>query len=147
MNLRCSRRASCWSKVGLWMVVVVGPVGCGGPFTGEVSGTVKYNGNLLPGGIVTISHPDGRVATCTIREDGSYSIPNAPGGEVKVSVQTLTPLPAIPPFMLRGAPKSESVERAGKYVKIPERYSDPAKSGLNLTVKRGSQEFPIELTD
>jgi hypothetical protein len=122
-------------------------MGCGGPFTGEVSGTVKYNGNPLPGGIVTISHPDGRVAKCTIQENGSYTIPDAPGGEVTLTVKTVPPIPKMPSFMVRGAIESEPVYPAGKYVKIPGKYANPSQSGLHLQVRRGSQEFPIELTD
>jgi hypothetical protein len=115
-------------------------VGCGGPFTGEVAGKVMYKGEPLPGGIVTISHPDGRVAKCTIHEDGSYSIRDAPGGEVTITVQTVPRIPGVPGL-------SEPVYPAGKYVKIPDKYAKPSQSGLHLQVRRGSQEFPIELTD
>jgi hypothetical protein len=153
MNLHYSRKAGFLGLIGLGMVLALGPVGCGGPFTGEVSGTVKYKGEPLPGGIVTISHPDGRNAKGQIREDGTYSIKNAPGGEVKVTVhmeKPIQPLPSFIPLSKAGgkdAAKAEAVYPSGKYVKIPEKYANPDASGLKLEVKRGSQEFPIELKD
>jgi hypothetical protein len=129
-------------------ILALGSVGCGSRFTGEVNGIVKYKGKPLPGGMVTVLHPDGRIGEGRIQEDGTYSIPNAPGGDVKVKVHTQRPIPANPMFdRLAGTKKGETIYPMGKYVAIPQKYSDPSTSGLSLTVKRGSQEFNIDLTD
>ena len=80
-----------------------------------------------------------------IQEDGSYSIEHAPGGEVKVTVTTVPPIPGMPAIPRFNPVKSEPKYPAGKYVKIPQKYSDADQSGLKLTVKRGSQEFLIDL--
>jgi hypothetical protein len=133
---------------GLLVVLALGPVGCGGPFTGEVSGTVKYKEKPLPGGIVTVLHPDGRTGQAQVQEDGTYSIPNAPGGSVKVTVNTMKPIPSLPGFVhLPGAGKGEPIYPAGKYVPIPGKYATRDSTPLSLEVKRGSQTFDIELTD
>jgi hypothetical protein len=140
----------------LWAIVSIGLVfalatGCGGPYTGTVTGKVTYKGTPLPGGIVTFIHPDGRIGQATIKEDGSYTVEQAPGGDVKCTVQTVKPIPAVPKSMASKLPggghAAEPVYPAGKYVRIPEKYSKPETSGLNLTVHRGSQNYDISLTD
>jgi hypothetical protein len=78
------------------MVLALAPLGCGGRFTGKVTGTVKYNGKLFPGGKVTFFHPDGRIGEGDIQEEDTYAIPKAPGGAVKVTVHTLPPIGGLP---------------------------------------------------
>jgi hypothetical protein len=153
MSLKCStlskeQTGSLWGWPGLVAVLAFAVTGCGGPYTGEVSGTVIFNGVPLPGGIVTVVHPDGRIGQAQIRDDGTYSIPQAPGGDVRVTVKTVRPIPGMPASILPrgfGGGKSETVYPAGKYVPIPVRYGEPDKSGLDLKVKRGSQSFDINL--
>ncbi len=139
-----------FATAGLLGFLAVIPLGCG-KYTGEVSGKVIFKGKPLPGGIVTFIHPDGRIGQAQIQEDGSYTVSDAPGGDVKVTVVTMKPLPGLPPMFapkgLGGAAKAETVYPAGKYVKIPEKWGDKEKSGLTLTVKRGNQPFDITLTE
>jgi hypothetical protein len=133
-------KAARWGLLGVGLMLTLAALGCGGPFTGEVTGTVQYNGQPLPGGKVTIIHPDGRIGEGDIKEDGTYSIPKAPGGDVKVTVQTIPPIAGIPGI-------SKPLYPAGKYVPIPLKYRKTETSELKLEVKRGSQKFDIELTD
>jgi hypothetical protein len=134
----------------VWAILSVCFVGCGGPFTGEVKGRVNFKGKPLPGGIVTFAHPDGRIGQGRIQEDGTYVVEHAPGGEVKVLVATVPPIPAVPSFMLpkevRTTAKAETIYPAGKYVKIPARYGSQ-ETAFDFTVKRGSQEFNLDLTE
>ena len=140
MRLRRARWAACWRAIAAWVTITFSTSGCGGPFTGEVAGSVRYNGQPLPGGKVTLIHPDGRIGEGDINEDGTYSIPKAPGGDVNVTVYTMPPIGGIPGL-------SKPVYPAGKYVPIPLKYRKPDTSELKLEVKRGSQEFNIDLTD
>ena len=152
MKKLLSRWPAGWGFVGLGMVLAMGSIGCGGPYRAEVSGTVTYKGEPLPGGIVSISHPDGRVGKGRIQEDGSYTVPDAPGGDVRVTVQTVPPIPAPPSFIplakLGGeGAKPAPVFPAGPYKKIPDKYSKTETSGLTLEVHRGTNDFDIPLAD
>jgi hypothetical protein len=136
---------------GLTSLVVIFALcapGCGGPFTGTVSGKVTYKGNPVPGGIITFIHPDGRNPETRIQEDGTYTI-DAPGGDVKVTVNTIPPKPGVPPFVKLGGQKmsSEPYYPAGKYIPIPKKYGDASSTPLTFTVKRSNDPFNIELSD
>ncbi len=131
-------------------IALIWTTGCGGPFTAPVSGKVTYKGEPLPGGVVTFIHPDGRTGYTTIKEDGSYTIPAAPGGDVKCIVQTIKPIPGLPKRLAAKLPGggnkgSEPIYPAGKYVPIPEKYGDPQTSGLAYTIHRGSNSIDISL--
>jgi hypothetical protein len=149
MIFRTERVIGLWRVTGLWATLALSLAGCGGPYTGAVSGKVTYQGKPLPGGLVTFVHPDGRIGQGQIQEDGTYSVPKAPGGDVKVTVRTVPPIPAMPAAIRLpggvGGGKSETVYPAGKYTPIPKKYADVSTSGLSLTVRRGSQEFDINL--
>jgi hypothetical protein len=137
-----------FALTALGIMLLVSVQGCGGPFSGAVSGKVTYKGNALPGGIVTVIHPDGRNKEARIQEDGTYSIPDAPGGECKVTVHTIPPKPGSSFIKIGGQPLApEPFYPAGKYVPIPKKYGDANTSGLSLTVKRGNSEFDIEIKD
>jgi hypothetical protein len=102
--------------------------GCGGK--GEVSGKVRFNGApLSTGRIMFISQDEPSVsAFSTISEDGGYKVADCPLGPVRITVQTLG---------YRGAHPGRAV--------IPARYVDPAKSGLDYTVKPGRQPHDVDL--
>jgi hypothetical protein len=151
MSFPDSRPVRWRARAGLALVLVLGLGGCNGPYTGEVSGTVKYKDKPLPGGEVFVYHPDGRTAFARIQEDGTYLIPAAPGGDVKVTVTTKKPIPAVPDFLNPGARnstrKSETVYPTGPYVPIPPKYGVLDTTPLKTTVNRGSQTYDIELVD
>jgi hypothetical protein len=111
--------------------------GCGGKDKNavrKVTGTVKYKGEKLVGGTVTfVGGENGKERVSSIIQDGSYSIPNAPAGEVKISIDGPT----------RSSDASKAKEAPP--VVLPAKYSDPAKSGLTYTVTDGTQTHDIEL--
>ena len=116
--------------------------GCGGPRTAPVSGTVWYNDEPLTNGTVAFLGDDGRGASAMIQEDGTYTIPQAPVGPVKVTVQTFPPPPSVVP---PGTP-AKSVKRPWlRYVAIPEHYRDMNRSGLRYVVAPGRQTIDIHL--
>ena len=72
----------------LALACVIGIVtpGCSKPSTAHVYGTVTTgDGKPLPGGTVMFYPTEGKTrhAQATIKDDGSYDIPNAPTGKVK----------------------------------------------------------------
>jgi hypothetical protein len=114
----------------------------------EVSGQVLFQGQPLPGGKVTFVAVNGGFAsTATIDVNGHYRI-KAPVGTVEISVtnQTLKSRGAA-----TGSPRLKKAEAQGdqslkgRWVQIPSQYEDPHTSGLNYTVKSGTQTHDIEL--
>ena len=144
--------------------------GCG-PGWGKVSGRVLYKGAPLPGGRLTFRPADPAQNSVSVELDGQGNYQAVlPVGGVKVCVDNrqLAPraggargLPANLPLSPalreklgggggdRPAPKSgEKVPRksSGRFVPIPKKYYTVEKSGLEVTVKGGSQKHDIELT-
>jgi hypothetical protein len=121
--------------------------GCRGDQTsGTVTGTVRYKGEPLSGGKVTFFGTNDQVATAMIGADGSYKAQKVPLGTVVAAVSTPGPMPgkedaASNPMMKRK--KVAPPEK--KSVVVPDKYSDPKKSGVTLTVTGGTQSFDINL--
>jgi len=145
-----------WSWVFLALAASVGLAGCGSS-TGNVTGKVSYKGTVLKGGNVTFAGEDGKnPQTAPIAEDGSYSIQKMPVGPVKITVETKslgkvakapsnTPAGGKVPPPEAGYRPPDPAEAARRFVEIPDKYSDPAKSDLTYTVTPGSQSHDIEL--
>ena len=128
-----------------WVVVLL-PVlaaGCGRAApTGDVSGVVRVDGTPLPSGTVAFVGEDGRAASAMIQADGSYRIPKAPVGPVRITVQTFAPSPGVvPPDTPPGSVKQASL----RFVSLPEHYADHTTSGLSYTVEPGAQTHDIDL--
>lgn len=116
--------------------------GCGGQ-TAKVSGKVTLDGNPLPGGQIWFLPVSGK-GTPAMGEinpdDGTYSVPNVPIGEVRITVDNrmLKEGQAKLPGGKTLDVKQENVKRpAGTYKKIPEHYAQADKSGLKATVPSG----------
>lgn len=128
----------------------------------EVSGKVLFQGKPLPGGVVNFVAVNGGFANnAFIDENGNYKI-SAPEGEVRIGVDNrMLQNPGLKGE--RKLDKTASKKKAavaenqkaqppagplkGRYVEIPENYTDPTKSGLTYTVKPGSQTHDIDLPD
>jgi hypothetical protein len=129
--------------------------GCGGK--GVVSGKVLYQGKPVRGGSVSFLLEQGGVMSSPIEDDGSYTIPSVPPGNVKITVETESFRPSImqrdasggaPAFMKKYIQEKDpqlAEQRAKRYVRIPPQYSDPDKSNLTYEVKSGKQEHDIDL--
>jgi hypothetical protein len=102
-------------------------IGCGPqraerPDRAIVSGTITYQGKPVSGGnIAFIAASGGNTASGVLKSDGSYSIDDAPIGQNQVSIDTESIKPYLGP----------------NYVKLPEKYLSPEKSGLTFEVKAG----------
>jgi hypothetical protein len=144
------------------LVVLALLAGCGGP--GTVTGQVSYQGRPLPGGKV-IFRPDAAdkdTVIVDLDENGRFNAV-VPSGRSRVAVDNRelepiaaarpeTPpglkLPAPPPSKDHAPPSTATTTPQkvhGKYVKIPDQYYDVATSELEIVVKPGTQDFPIDL--
>jgi hypothetical protein len=135
------------------LLLAVAVIGCGGKRTGIITGTVSFNGEKMEKGTVTFYTDDLKVAKgAAIHLDGTYRIEDFPVGPVKIGVLNLrNPSDlgiSLGPAVKRkdGPPQRNYFDTPGKYLNIPPKYKDPAKSGLSYTVQDGTQEHNITMT-
>ena len=141
----CSENA--WPIILLALACAIS--GCShGPPAGTVTGTVRYKGEIVPAGKVTFFGPSNQAASAPINPDGTYTPTDVPLGSVKVIVNTPRPAAEMKKAAKqmkkrfgKGIEYPESVDS----VSVPDKYGDPAKSPLGLTVKEGSQPYDIEM--
>jgi hypothetical protein len=124
--------------------------GCGKP-TGEVTGTVSYDGKNLTEGTVTFTSESGGSAFATIENNGHYAAKKVPVGKVIVSVKASSNTDAE---KLKAMQNPKSPEEMKKLMMpqvqkgksgIPKKYQSPDSSDLSLDVKPGPQEYDIPL--
>jgi hypothetical protein len=130
------------------LLLVLAAFGCGSG-TGQVTGKVTYKGQPLPSGTVLFHGPARRIDHAVIASDGTYTIPDVPVGPVKIAVKSHSKLP---PGMFKAAGKAPYVQPLpkelppeAKFIPIPERYSDPDRSGLECLVQGGRQTHDLTL--
>ena len=132
---------------GLGLCLVTAGAGCG-PGKGDMSGTVTFKGKPVTSGTVDFLGSDGIHHYAAIEGDGTYSIKGVPGGAAKVGVYS--PDPSDTAALSRGGSGKPSRaaqnpgSRAG-WFSIPDKYGDPAASGLTFTIKRGPNTYNIDL--
>ena len=156
-------------RLGLLLVFPV-LAGCA-PRVGHVTGKVTYKGNPVPAGWVQFrpADPGQNSVTAALDADGTFTA-DLPAGEVTVAIdnrewepRTEGGVPALPaglPISAEAraklsagaaAPRREAGSnpggKSGKYVPLPEKYTDATTSGLKFTIKGGAQTLTIELTD
>jgi hypothetical protein len=117
-----------------------------------VSGHVTMQGRPIICGSVILVGPDGRGVAGRIQPDGSFTVANAPVGEVGVAVSSPDPLVQHYASQIRSSrdrvPVTQwaalPVDRQQWFV-LPKRYEDAKTSDLKLTVKRGSNDCDLTL--
>jgi hypothetical protein len=125
------------------VIVALSAYAAGGNTT--VSGHVTFQGRPVIWGSVMLVGPDGHSAVGRIQPDGSFTVPNAPTGEVGVSVTSPDPLAQHYATQLKTSrdriPVAQwaapPVDRQQWFV-LPKHYENATTSNLTLTVKRGN---------
>lgn len=125
--------------------------GCGSP-TATVSGTVEFQKKPLAGCTVALYCSDKQILHARTDESGRYSVPNVPGGPVRVTVQAQRPLPfsvrsaATPPVLPKGSgPVPPLVNPNEPTVTIPFRYAHPEESGLVFVADSARVSYDVAL--
>ena len=116
---------------------------------GNLEGKVSLAGVPLTTGTVTLFGPDGKaLSVAQIRKDEAYGFGQTPAGKFALGVDS--PLPRGTPGGGPANPSPDFEARAEaalakKFVPIPPKYKDPAKSGLVVEVKLGTTKYDIDL--
>ena len=138
----------------LLSLAAFGAAGCGGG-KGEISGEVTFNGKPIPWGRITfLSQVGNKQAISSSIRNGAYTIKGCPAGPVKISVESFKAVAHDPKLgpqgMAKGFKRPEGEEpppeAIGKTLPIPPRYGNTDTSGLEYTVRSGSQTHNIPLT-
>lgn len=133
---------------GLLFALLLVPLatGCGSGKAGAtVSGKVTYQGKPLSSGIVTFVPDSGPAHHTEIKSDGSYRLANVPVGPVRIGVQTKSGQSGSPSKEPTGKEDGKMADTRWKESLIPTHYTDPNQSQLTYTVKKGKQQFDIDL--
>jgi len=123
-------------------LTVLALVGCGddGPATGEVTGTVKVNGQVpAAGSSINFIPADGKSPTAgALIQDGKYTV-RVPVGTAKVEIR-------VPRPVARSGRKAEGPGPGGDVIEesLPPRYHDQTE--LTFEVRKGKNEKDWDLT-
>jgi hypothetical protein len=137
-------------------LALVGLSGCGRG-RASVTGKVTFNNQPLTAGTISFVASPNFMGTGTINPDGTYTVADAPVGDVIVTVQTppapLGPVDKMmkPPPGVKGMPEDMKPEGARaptpvKIVPAPTKYNSTETSPLHFTVEKGTQTYNIPLT-
>jgi hypothetical protein len=136
-------------------------VGCSSRINrgGELTGTVRINGEPVTAGNVLLFSEDGELSVAgPIHSDGTYVVRDPPLGKVSIAVQTRmfrVRGPASPPAGLAAGEPLESSrgivvpagsERGLVYKAVPEKYEQAETSALTWTVGWGQNRHDLELS-
>jgi hypothetical protein len=121
--------------------------------TGNITGKVTFRGKPVYTGSVIIVGKDGVAAAGPIETDGTYLVRKAPVGEVTVGVVSKDPVYLHKISVMRSSrtPVPASALRTPgnldrkKWFPIPKEYEEPVHSGLSFSVKKGDNQYDIEL--
>lgn len=127
--------------------------GCG-KGTGDVSGSVTYNGKPVVVGNVMMVGDDGRPHHGKLQPDGTFTVKNVPVGTAMVSVSSpYRKLPPRPPRTNSQVANNQEDPSLTAYMPdmthwfpIPLKYRDPFNSGLRCEVQKGENTHAVELT-
>ncbi len=154
----------CWVLIAFCAALVIGCSGGGGPQTAPVSGTVTYDGQPVAGVKVVFIPKEGgsRNASGVTDAQGRFQLTmfeendGAVPGEYSVSISEATgadlgdisaedPSAAYGDAMEAAATGEMGADASEEEAKIPAKYGDPAKSGLDRTVEPGKNHFEFNL--
>jgi len=126
--------------LGLAALVVAVP-GCGGGGKPKVTitGAVTYKGKPLSGGMLQFAGTSGRApSSAIIQKDGTFTMTDVDLGEAKASILV------TPQSSGRDGDKAGSAPKVTPD-QLPEKYRDPEKSGVKVTITTDTKHLDIKL--
>jgi len=148
------------SVLVLVFALLVPAAGCGTAASTPLEGSVTLAGKALNRGTLILVGPDGRIESANLSGDGTYRLPQAPVGQVRVAVQVpfvATPRPGrnqpVSAAKAREAAAEGEVltreatvpEDLSAGVAVPAKFQDPETSGLLFEIAPGQTQLDIEL--
>lgn len=148
-----------------WLLVlcVVGLVACAGcgrsdrPSLGRVTGTVQYNGQPVAAGTIIFEVANARSANGTIADGKIVEVTTydpgdgVPVGEARIAVFATAAGGGAAPASPAATPDAKAVidrnYMGSAKSLIPDRYNDPATSGLTWTIKAGENVVELSLAN
>lgn len=144
--MRKRSRIALVGKAGMTVLFALALSGCGQEGA-TITGTVRYKGEPVSGGSVAFYGPNDQIATGLINPDGTYKAVKVPFGPVRVAVSTPAARSKRMERAVQKLRKGQAAPPAPNMVGVPRKYSDPSKSGLELTVSKGTQTYEIDLKE
>ncbi|HEV3146479.1 MAG TPA: carboxypeptidase-like regulatory domain-containing protein [Gemmataceae bacterium] len=138
---RCFRGSARREARGGLLLLAMLAAGCH-ERTGNVSGTVKFDGKPLTAGTVTFYDQKNGAFSSPINADGSYSVTGVRTGRAKITVA----LPMQFNFESSFMPGVKMTPPKVDVPPVPEKYFSAATSGLTYDVRGADQVYDIELT-
>lgn len=129
--------------------------GCGGEGvdgpSGTVTGKVTSKAGTIPEGTTIVFTPDkgnGIPAGATIASDGTFKLRRKDSFELPIGIYKVSISPPEPKQMsdeeaMRASIKGKVMNPEHK--SIPKKYRDPATSGETFEVKKGENEYNLEM--
>jgi hypothetical protein len=116
--------------------------GCGGPATGEVTGTVTVDGKTPPeGSSITLIPTDGKSRTVGDQNfiDGKYTVRDVPVGTYKVEIRV--PRPVTRPKAAKEGPGAEGdqIEES-----LPDKYNNQSELRLDVHSGKNEKDWPLK---
>lgn len=138
-----------------WAVVgALAFTGCNNPtsnYDSNVQGTVTIDGELAHGGTVTFSPKEkGPVATGVVAADGSFALKIGQGTTAEPNRSLIPAGEYVATVVVNGPPVKNTDEEDGGPPHtgprlMADKYADKDASGLEFTVKKGSNVFDLKL--
>jgi hypothetical protein len=136
-----------WTLAMSALVLCGSLAGCGSG-SGEVSGTVRFNGKPLPFGTIQFLGQDGIPCSGAIQSDGTFSV-TVPAGQARVIIRCVDET-RLSHFTSRMAGRhgraASPMSAPGQDSLIPQRYSDWDTSRLTVLVQSGKTVQDFDLT-
>jgi hypothetical protein len=150
MNDRAQLVVRCLTRSTI-LLALFAAIGCGGG-VGDVSGTVKHNGQPLDGGQVQFQSANGTIVAADIGKDGKYTATGVPIGTAKIAVSYVDPKATDYFKAMSNAGRGQGGGKTSlpkgsprQFNKIPDKHGDFAVSGLAVEVQTGPNSHDIDL--
>jgi hypothetical protein len=158
MSILLVHRPKRWPLLAVALCLGLATLGGCARQRATVTGKVIFMNKPLTAGTVSFVAGPNLVGTGRINADGTYTVNDAPVGDVTVTVETpkmgIGPMAGMPkpPPGVQGMPAEMQPQGGGdslkpvRVVPAPEQYKTAESSPLKYTVKPGNQTYDIPLT-
>jgi hypothetical protein len=139
-------------KIALLLLLILVIAGCArGPRIVPVSGTITLDGQpVKDAAVMFMLNPDNRIATGITDAAGRYSLSTHPAGNGAFEGTHTVTVSLYRDESSPGTNTPEGAVSGSSLVKIvwlvPEKYSQPAASGLTATVSRSQSTYDFQLS-